>query len=243
MDNAACPCLAGYYCADDGVCKNTADVLAPLLGSTYILETTADQWVEPSGFAEAFDAADDFEDVYPVFAFEILQVDPHAMTLSVLLGIIHGDGLQDKGLVTYEMTGTLEIVDENRISFRLDPVDVQTILFGPVTDEGTQDTNLAWYYGLALSGTFMERGARVDDGALVAVMNPDEYIELFYLTDFEDGEDFCSQMSTYTDIECEACPNPPHDPLCLTFSAEHLSYPAVPALTLVPISTFDAKYN
>ena len=241
LDNAACPCLEGYYCLD-GACRPNEDVVLPLEGKTYVVETTAEDWVEPSGFAEIFNDAHGFDGVYPVFAFEMLDVDPLAMTFRVLLGILR-DGIQDKGLVTYEMTGTLKIVNKSRISFRLDPEDVQSILFSPVSEEGTRSTTLAWYYGLTLTGVFTKHGAQVEEGRLSTVMNADETFTLFYIADYKDGDEFCDSLTALPDVQCEACPKPPHDPICLSFTAEHLAYAAVPTLTLERVYAFDAKYD
>ncbi len=241
LDNAACPCIAGYYCADDSVCRENADVVSLLSGQKYIVDIDSRQWAEPPGFAAALDADDNYEGVYPVFAFQISSVDPQTMTFTALLGTVR-NGLQDRGLMTYEMHGALEIIDEDTVAFTLGPTDVQSIVFGPTPPTGEQNRTIAWYYGLTLTGRFGARGSEIHDGNLLAVLDAREIYSLFYLADAQNGEDLCDALEMSSAYACRFCPNAWKVHLCLTFRAESLAFPNAPGLTLNPVAGFDSKY-
>ena len=241
MDNAACPCIKGYYCAKDGLCHENADVVSQLSDQKYIVDIDSKQWAEPPGFAAALDADDNYEGVYPVFAFQISNVDPRAMTFTALLGTVR-NGIQDRGLETYEMQGTLEIIDEETAAFTLGPTDVQSIVFGPTPPTGEGKRTVASYYGLTLTGLLGARGSEIHDGNLSAVLDAREIYTLFYLTDAENGEDLCDTLDTSSAYACLSCPFARKVHLCLTFRAESLAFPNAPDLTLNPVAGFDGKY-
>ena len=248
LDNAACPCLEGYYCASDQVCHPNEDAVLPMLGQKYIVDIDSNQWVAPPGFAKSLDASGDYGGVYPVFAFDILTVNPEAMTFTVLLGIIGEDGLQDRGLETYELSGTFDTVDDNGVSFTLGPEDVYSIVFGPPGPDGELYRTLATYLEFTLTGRFLRRGTEVEAGVISTVVNSNDIYGLFYLIDALSGEELCNDFEDAFGVSCDPCPpapddiEAPEDPLCIQFRAEALAFPNVPDLILNPVRGFDGGY-
>lgn len=240
LGDAACPCLAGYYCGDDGVCHDNGDILSALEGKTYIVQTDRADWTEPPHLASSLDTSD-FRHGYPVFGYTILEIDTLNLTFVARLGMMQEDR-QNMGLKTYEMIGTLDIRNDTVVSFVLGPLDVQTILIGPEGNDGEANNTLARFYGLTFSGQYTAGGDQVEDGSLTAVMNLDEFYTLFYIPDFTSGAALCDAIGLSLDVYCGECPGKPKEPYCMAFTAENLSYPCSPNVTIEPVYNFDDKY-
>ena len=234
LADAKCPCLKGYYCANGGVCKNEADLVSGMVGRKYIVAISSGQWSQPPGFAGALDDHHDYSQVYPVFAFEVEQVDPSSMTFTALLGTAK-DGVQDTRNRTYRMNGSLTNGGDDGIDFVLGPADIQSIIFGPTTNR------LASFYGLTLTGRFVGQGRMVDHGSLEAVMKASEIYNLFYKPPSTSGEDLCGFFATYVQYDCKACPFDPSISLCLTFEADDLSFPIASNLVFAEVASFDGE--
>jgi hypothetical protein len=235
LDQARCPCLAGYYCAAGNTCRSQADVIARSVGNAYIVEIASQQWTLPPGFAVAVERDVPDRQIAPVFAFQIVAADARSMTFTALLGTAK-DGVQDPRNRTYLLAGTLVDQGSAGIAFSLGPTDIQSIIFGPTTN------TLATFYQFTLTGRFAAEASRVEDGTLATVAKASEIYNLFYLSSSTSGQQLCDQFATYADYQCQPCPSAPTLTLCLAFAADTLAFPVVPGLGLDAIDDFDGEY-
>jgi len=233
LDDANCPCLDNYYCAEGNVCKSHADDIAGSIGKSYVIHIGTEQWTEPPGFAESVEENGE-DGVAPVFAFTIQAADLSSKTFSVLLGTWR-DGVQDPCNRTYLMSGTFDPRGDDGIAFQLGPKDIQSIIFGPTIN------TLATFYGFTLSGRFVDRAQGVDGGALQFVGKASEIYNLFYLAPSTSGQELCDLFAAYAQYPCQACPSEQDAPLCLPFEAVNFSFSVVPGLALRGVGDFNAE--
>jgi hypothetical protein len=233
LDQARCPCLAGYYCAAGGTCRSQADLVARSVGNAYIVEIGSQQWTLPPGFAS--DVQGDGPQVYPVFTFQIVTADPGSMTFSALLGTAK-NGVQDLRNRTYLMNGTLKDQGDAGLDFTLGPMDIQSIIFGPTAN------TLATFYRFTLAGRFVAEASRVEYGTLKTAAKASEIYNLFYVALPTSGQELCQQFVVQANYQCTACPGAPSVALCLEFEAVGLAFPVVPGLGLIAIDDFDGEY-
>jgi hypothetical protein len=232
LDNAACPCTDGYYCTDGGACASEATLASGLVGNSYILRISREQWTRPPMLAEV--VHNDTGMDYPVFAFRVLQANPATRTFSTLVGTMR-DGLQDMRNKTHVVGGTIAGGGDGTLSFELGPMDIQTILFGP------ESNTLANYYGFTLTGRFTAQGQYADHGTFDTVMKASEIYNLFFLVPITSGDELCRLFSQYARYDCTACPAEPSTPLCLPFQALDFSIAIAPDLVLREVADFDGE--
>jgi hypothetical protein len=233
VEQARCPCLAGYYCAPAGTCRSQAELVARSVGNAYVVDIGSEQWTLPPGFAS--DVQGYGQEEYPVFTFQIVAADPGAMTFSALLGTTK-NGVQDVRNRTYLIGGTLKDQGDAGLDFTLGPMDIQSIIFGPTTN------TLATFYRFTLTGRFAAEASRVERGTLTTAAKASEIYNLFYVASPMSGQELCQQFLVRSNYQCIACPAEPTVALCLEFAAAGLTFPVVPGLGLIVVDDFDGEY-
>lgn len=216
-------------CAGDGNAPSQVDPSLPrslselpeLVGTTYVLDIPGAQWTAPPGLGE------DIAKAQTKFAFEVTAVDAQARQITTRLGAAK-DGAQDPCNKTYVLPGTL---NDNDMTFRLGPMDVQTILGGP------ESKALATSHGFTISGQIVEQGAGLVSGRLTAELDAREIYPLFYLAKPASGEELCTIMAK-AGLLCEPCSYEPGSRLCITFRAEEFAISESRNLSLAEIPTF-----
>lgn len=207
---------------DQGNVGQKLSALSKLVGAKYILDIPSAQWTSPDGLGKEIAKAQ------TKYAFEVLDADVSALTITVLLATV-GDGGQDTCNKTYTITGTL---DADEMTFAIGPVDIQTYLIGPGSEVMSTCRNFT------ISGQIVEKGAVLVSGAMSAELDTREIYPLFYLSDWNSGEELCAAAAS-VNMPCNECAFEPDDAMCLDFVAEDFTVFDSPDLTLTEVAEFD----